>query len=112
MVYNQNVIHITEDVGIILVVVIRSGLSLVPQVRVSFTGSVSHLVNERGKVGAERCSSTLQSIQGTHDDGVAACVRSKFRSKDGPNFFLARRGDIGIQHITGLHLKIIESSKY
>ncbi len=82
------------------------------KVRDSFAGGVSHLSHKRGKMGANRFPSTLQSIQRAHDDGVAACIWSKFRSKDSPNLFLARRSDVSVKHIPGFDLKVIQSGKH
>ncbi len=91
MVHYQNVVNIAEYEGIVSIIVFRSGLDLVPQVRVSLTRGVAHLAHERGEMGAKRCSGTLQAIQGAHDEGVLAGVRAK----------------LSIKHITGLHLQVV-----
>ena len=80
-----SVINIAKDLSIVSIIVIRLGLGLIPQVRVSLARGVTHLAHERGEMGTKRCSSTLQSIQGAraHDEGILAGVGAEFRANLG-----------------------------
>jgi hypothetical protein len=108
MVYAQYVINIAEDVGVIMHVVLRSSHGFQPQVGVSLTGCISHLVHKGSKMSSKCCTCTFKSIQGMHYDSTFACIMSKFRSKNSPHLLLDWCSDVGIQDISYLNIEVIQ----
>jgi hypothetical protein len=106
--YAQYVIYIAHDVGVIMHIVLRSRHGIEPQVGVSLTGCISRSVHKGSKMSPKCCTCALKSVYGMHYDSTFACIMSKFRSKNSPHFLLDWCGDVGVQDISYVNLKVIQ----
>ncbi len=59
MMHREDIVDIALNIGIVFKVVVRSGLSFVPEVGVSFARGITHLAHKGGQLCAERSTGTF-----------------------------------------------------
>ena len=104
----QDVVHVAQDVGVILQAVARPHHRFQPQVRIGSTRCVSQVPHAIRKMIPKGCAARLQSIQGSNYHSRLASVWSPLFAEYGINLLGNGRFDVGVLDVGHLDVQIIQ----